>query len=612
MRRVGFLRKIVFLLVAVGISSFPSSGQVQSRPSDIVFVRSVFDKLVAVTTKSRPATLAQWPPNIEILNEPDANAFAYLEPKTCAPQVRVTPSLLSEVIQSQPDRLAFILGHELAHITLGHVKCVNPPPGSPLVIAATTRDQEYAADITGMNYALAAGFTRNGLVAYRRLDELFGYSSFEALRLDHPSSKDRLARMDAAQASLWRAMSAFENGVYLLVIEHYDLAEQSFRAVTLAFPDSYEAWANLGYAQLMRYADSLSAEDVRSFKVGQIMVGGFYERSGSLQAKVRGIDAELWSEAVRSLTEANRLNPNLTLVKANLGVAELVRPRDRDFARAIGFLEAAARQSLTDRSVSAPARLSIFSNLTVAYSAAGWKEEAADAFDGAIELSREVRTLPDQMWVPLVFNSATMLSSSTNRNDRMNGFKEVTRYLSTASRSSAWWPLAYENYTRLCTEFAVEPKPADSFSRGDGPLRPVTSVQLAPGGAVTLGEPMRDVRTRLGAGEEFPLVSGLVRVKYPARGIDLIGGDQILAVVAYGPAAPPVRIRATGTGSRSNDIRVGMRRQDLDRLLGNSEAELATITEPGVAYEFYSEVGLAVRFRTGGIIDELVIAQLPR
>jgi hypothetical protein len=420
--------------------------------------------------------------------------------------------------------------------------------------------------------------------------------------------------MDAAQASLWRAMSAFDNGVYLLLIEQYDLAEQAFRAVTRAFPDSYEAWANLGYAQLMRYADALSSEDVRSFKIGQIMVGGFYERSGSLQAKVRGIDAELWFEAVRSLSEASRLNPNLTLVKANLGVAELVRPRDRDLARAIGYLEAAARQALADRAVSDPAVVSIFSNLTVAYTAAGWKSEAADAFNDALDLSRSIRTPQPQAWVTLLYNNTALLASSTNRNDRMAGFRDVTRYLSAASRSSAWWPQAYETYTKLCAEFAVEPKPADSFSRGDGPLRPVTSVQLVSGGSVTLGEPMRDARTRLGAGEEFPVVSAanVLRVKYPARGVDIIGSDQIIAMIAYGPAAPPVRIRASGTGSRSNDIRIGMRRQDLDRILGGSEAELATLTEPGVAYEFYPEVGLAVRFRTGGIIDELVVAQLPR
>src|SRR5262249_8800781 len=156
-----------------------------------------------------------------------------------------------------------------------------------------TRDQEYAADLNGMQYALAAGYSTKGVRAYQKLGEINSYSSFEALSADHPSANDRLARLDRDQASLWRSMSAFDNGVFFLKIEQYESAKTCFRNVVRAFPDADEAWANLGYALLMQYADSLEPDDVRRFDIGQLMVAGFYTRPKTLQGKVRRIDMDV-------------------------------------------------------------------------------------------------------------------------------------------------------------------------------------------------------------------------------------------------------------------------------------------------------------------------------
>jgi hypothetical protein len=66
------------------------------------------------------------------------------------------------------------------------------------------------------------------------------------LNKDHPSWKDRLAELDPNQPSLWRAMSAFDNGNHFLLLEQYLAAERCFEKVVDDFPDCYEAWANLG------------------------------------------------------------------------------------------------------------------------------------------------------------------------------------------------------------------------------------------------------------------------------------------------------------------------------------------------------------------------------
>ena len=68
-------------------------------------------------------------------------------------------------------------------------------------------------------------------------------------------------------------MSAFQNGFLFLELEQYLAARQCFQAVVAEFPDCYEAWANLGYAQLMQYCDGLDADDLRQFGIGQIVAG---------------------------------------------------------------------------------------------------------------------------------------------------------------------------------------------------------------------------------------------------------------------------------------------------------------------------------------------------
>src|SRR4029077_19423063 len=98
-----------------------------------------------------------------------------------------------------------------------------------------------------------------------------------------------------------------------------------------------EAWANLGYARLMRYCDSLDARDLRDFGVGPLVTGGFYNRPGWLEGRagrLRGVNEKLWKDAVTAFEKALGLNPDLVLARANLGMAYLVCPDGRDVKKA--------------------------------------------------------------------------------------------------------------------------------------------------------------------------------------------------------------------------------------------------------------------------------------
>jgi hypothetical protein len=322
------------------------------------------------------------PPRFLVLEEPAINAFAWAladpvdDGVKRAAFVAITTANMDQVIRlpkdpdpdGAEDRLAFMLGHELSHIFLGHVKA--PARGQTnLAKNAFTRQQEIDADVIGMELALKAGYSlKRGRSSIERLMKLgLEYSSFEGLAVDHPSWKDRLSHLDRKHARLWRAMSAFENGFFFLVAEQYAAAEQCFAAVTREFPDSHEAWANLGYARLIQYCDGLDTDDMRRYDLGMIAVGGFYQCPGTLEEKLRGRDEKLWQAAEAVLRKALDLKRDLALAHANLGVAFLVHySGTRDLENATKDLNEAIVQLQADKELKPWMRASVFINLAVA------------------------------------------------------------------------------------------------------------------------------------------------------------------------------------------------------------------------------------------------------
>jgi hypothetical protein len=103
----------------------------------------------------------------------------------------------------------------------------------------------------------------------------------------------------------------------------------------------------------------------------------------------------------------------------------------------------------------------------------------------------------------------------------------------------------------------------------------------------------------------------VVRLDYPNQGIEVIGTDEVLAIVLSGEKASPIRIREMGLGTKSIELKVGMTSADLDRLLGDSDYDFRQLVDPDLNYRFYSDLGIAV-LSQGGKITELVISQVPK
>jgi predicted Zn-dependent protease len=613
---------LALVVLLVGLSA----GRAEVTQADKDLLEEVARRLLAVT---EPVPDFQWPPTFEVVDNEQINAFASARiekdpdgKRKIIPRIVVDKGMMQKVVQGDEHRLAFILGHELGHVLLRHI--LSFAGDTPLAQMVFSRQEESAADRLGMELALKAGFNyRRGVRAIQRMIELgLNYSSFEGLKTDHPSWRDRVAFFAKEQAELWKAMSAFDNGVVFLVLEQYGSAEECFRRVVARdfFPDCYEAWANLGYALLMQYCDKLDADDLRQLDVGHLVCGGFYRRPASLEAKVRGKDRNLWQEAVEALKTALQLKPDLTLAKANLGLAYLVHPDGKDLTQALKYL-----QDASDKAGAAHldplVRVALLINLAVADLAAGRHEVSARKFDQGEALSRQFtakdgsRRSAQALSLALLYNRALLLSASGDAQKRQQAVKLLEEYLRTTQAGAGWWPLAYERYQKLCQDLGVSAKAEDSLKRQTpAPLRVVTAVQLGSGVTITLSEAFDEVAGRLGKGQAVPVVAGtnLARARYPDHGLELLVAEQVLAICLRGPKAPALPLRGKGLGSKVQELRVGMTVQEVEQLLEDPEDyDMRQLDNPDISYRFYPALGLAVRIRQGKV-EELVVAQIPR
>jgi len=168
-----------------------------------------------VSYAARPHSFAM---NFVIIKGNGVNAFS-------APggNVYVTEGLLRTV--DNQDELAAVLGHETAHLVLGHVvkrlktqkgisavsqfvqRFVHSKGSQNTATAAGivgnygflnfSRDQEYAADQEGVELAARAGYNPYATVwFFQDVAQLDGDAGFEQFVQQHPSTKDRTGRVE--------------------------------------------------------------------------------------------------------------------------------------------------------------------------------------------------------------------------------------------------------------------------------------------------------------------------------------------------------------------------------------------------------------------------------
>ncbi len=621
--------------------------------SDCDLVKKVVGRIVPVA--ELPHTLHTWPPSVYVHDQKDEygnsvlNAFAHPcggesdvgLPHECSeddnpsqPHVHITKKLMDDVIQSREQRLAFVFGHELAHITQGHTTNFGYKwrANTELAFYSFGRRQEMEADRVGHLYGNNAGYESDEMLQaiFRFIELDLSYSSFEGLGVGHPSWEERLSYINEDNSPHWRLLNTFRTGVSFLATEQYKLAEACFRDVVEEYPRSYEAHANLGYALLMRYADGLETADVEQLGIRHIVVGSFTRRPESLEPDVRGVDTQLWFQATTSLNEALRLKPSLIEAKANLGIAYMVKPSGPDMERARAIFDEVVEAALNDNTMDARTKAAVLINSGVADLAAGLLSESHEQFVGAETQINEYvagfrsstdTTVHGELFAALQYNAGLLFESQLNDDSQGLAFEFFERYLSIMSPSSTWWPIAYQKYSsiggRLGRRVKGKGEFAVSYTRKP---RMVSGVRISGDALITLGQPREEL------GDDFRQAYGLLAGSvYETRllqedtdltefdlsimdKIRIIATHEVIAIIIE-DGGPEVEIRDIGLGTSVGKLRVGMSSAELTIAMGR-DYEKRVIVDPEKGYRFYRSAGVAAHVKDG-VVKELVLTQIP-
>jgi len=379
----------------------------------------------------------------------------------------------------------------------------------------------------------------------------------------------------------------------------------------------------------MQYCDALDEEDLRTLEIGHLVVGGFYRRPDSLEPVIRSADEKLWFAAVGAFREALRLGMRLRvkddflMVKANLGVAYLVHPGGKDVGEAERWFDevfTALRDPEKAKSLDPLVHASILIN---SGSARGFSEELVASTRKLLAKARTergngaaVQAMESALQLNQAMAARTNNSPENNSSDgQKNALKMFENYLDGMTSASSWWPIAYDQYVQLAKASGVTPKDKSEFRKpGIKDWRAMTGVTLPDGKQIGLSESLTTVLKTLGPADvEIPVMEGtnLKYYKYKERGITILATREVLAIILDSPAAPTLTIRRPGLGGDEATVSVGMKRQDLEKLVGSDwDVELTNLFDVKTLHQLYRDLGLAVRFKNGAV-SELVVAVVP-
>lgn len=594
------------------------------------FVDAVGTRVLAA---AHPAEGLRWPPRMRVVTEAErgqyfgddrlnAHATYELDNGLLIPVIRLTEGIMKEVVEDDSDRLALLLGHELAHHLLGHTSRLLRKEAPAVLAAAFTREQELDADALGAELALNAGYSlQKGALLIRRLAEKGGnYCSLEALMATHPSPNDRLAEIDKRRQSLWKSMSAFDNGVLLLDFGHYRAAESCFLRVTTEFPSCSEAWGNLGYSRLMQYVSELSADEVANLEIGEPATHAFDFVARSLERQARG-DTELWAQSVAALDRSIEIQPALPAL-CNRALAELLRPTGKNMQRLreqyqritqSDSYQKLAGKTLTNVADSSAAALACILNVGLLIGAQvdppAAQACAARLRDGGI---LKLGNGPNHRYLKSLAMQHFALTAM-RAGDPSTATQDFEQYFEGCDTRSKWHDYVLGLYRQAC---AATGRSAKSFQAPpDWQPQPAFSVTTHGGIAVSLSQPIEEVLARVPSFERFTLGEGtkLTMLRSRTEGISLLADQRVIAIILSEANSPVVEIRNSGAASSPRRLHVGMSLAELNSYLGEGSSRLRSeeVDVFGLGEStYFPELGISIE-RKGDAVVSITLVMIP-
>lgn len=175
-------------------------------------IRASYQRLLQFSQSDQP---------LRITADPTPNAFASVNAEGVA-SIRLNAGLI-DLLGYDLDAIAFVLAHEIGHLTLGHLSAKRRQglqrqdsavdvlstvadillpfsslvllAGSELLKAGYSRDQERDADRYGLELMIQGGFDPQGAVRFQQRLQLLPDSRGLEILSSHPSSAERVERM---------------------------------------------------------------------------------------------------------------------------------------------------------------------------------------------------------------------------------------------------------------------------------------------------------------------------------------------------------------------------------------------------------------------------------
>jgi tetratricopeptide (TPR) repeat protein len=201
----------------------PQAGPRASEPADLeALARATFERLRPLFPSSGPIAQLKLAPD----RRPDAFADA-------TRTITVTRGMLLLCARPRPrahelpdegvrTRIAFVLAHELAHLSHGH---------AGLFERGAKEAMETAADRDAAGALLAAGFNVDHLQLGSLLDEIT-----RATRIPNPGARKRVGQVRAAVATADRHAHEWQLGWLLSVAGQFDRAQDLYRSFAARYP----------------------------------------------------------------------------------------------------------------------------------------------------------------------------------------------------------------------------------------------------------------------------------------------------------------------------------------------------------------------------------------
>jgi predicted Zn-dependent protease len=375
------------------------------------------------------------------------------------------------------DMLASVLGHEMTHNVRRHTLLGASISGSmewiiahldaiekdsqgtlspeeitrleALASARFTRVQEFEADLLGALFATRAGFDGfGGALRWMNMaanDPNFEYSMSEYIpkersngevrAADHPTWKERIAKLESYRDTIANLAGEFNWGDYLLKTYNFEKAAQCFKDLTKVFPNSFEAWNNLGVAYHWEYLQTAGKSE--KFQPG--LVDYFVQ----MRDRVRG-ESPL-NKAIRAYQEALRINPHAVGTLSNLAVALIETHEAENIATAEEIL-----QKLLKTEPNNPVYINDLAILTY------WKtqgsSETAVKQDEAEGLFAKAAALD---YLPAKYNLAVLQLETGKEKDGVAGLEDYLK----KDGFSPWAKLAVDLIRKQDSDFKDPPLP---------------------------------------------------------------------------------------------------------------------------------------------------------